>query len=229
MSVNSDKIGKKRGFSLIFVLILSVVAFSIVGGIFQFVVNSGGAGRIASSSDGRYNLLQDSAELGKAALKKMMDNTDPPPRFSDYDKYEGATPPSGITSADQLLINVDLYGHGKGVIARRNLSSFELGRRGIVGPGGVLEVKIYDMQYKDKYISATISDAERIKLPPAIVLKGVDPWKLIGDIKNVEEYDNSASGEGSTNTGAYLVRSVLTVGGRESILDTAVFQSNNAT
>ena len=77
-------------------------------------------------------------------------------------------------------------------------------------------------------------EAELLKLPPAITLTGKAPWKKVGDIKDVTEDDDDTS-SGSTNTGAYLVRAVLTVSDdrnptvvRESILDTAVFQSNNA-
>jgi hypothetical protein len=212
MSEDFNKIGGRRGFSLIVVLVLSLIALAMLGGVFHYATGSGGAGRITSSALGRYNLLQDSAETGKAELKKMMDNLDPPPRYSGF----RAEPPLAISQADDLLIDVNPHSLGKGVILREHTSA------------GVLEVKIYDMQYDAGSVSPSIAPAERGKLPPAITLKGSDPWKLVGDIKDVVEEDTSGSGEGSTNTGAYLVRAVLTVGDRESFLDTAIFQSNNA-
>jgi hypothetical protein len=221
MSENSKKTGKRRGFSLIVVLILSIAALAIIGGVLQFAMGSGGLGRVASSSVGRYNMLQDSAELGRAELKRMMNNTNPPPRFENVDNETFR-----ISAADDLLINVNPSGLGKGIISRSNMSASALGRRGILGTSGVLEVRIYDMQYEGGIVNPSISDEERMKLPPSLPILTPDLWKQIGDIKDVEEEDDP--GGAPPNTGAYLVRAVLTVGSHESILDTAVFQSNNA-
>jgi hypothetical protein len=228
MSENFSKAGKRRGFSLIVVLILSLVTLAIISGVFQYATGSGGIGRIASSSAGRYNLLQDSAETGKAELKKMMDTDDPSdpaflPRYSGFN----AEPPLAISLADDLLIDVNPHGLGKGVIARENLSSLELGRMGIVGGSGVMEVKIYDMQYDASLVDDSIASAEKIKLPPATPIKIPARWKLVGEIKDVVQKDIDP-GADSLYVGAYLVRAVLTVGDRESFLDTAIFQSNNA-
>jgi hypothetical protein len=219
MSENFNKIGKRRGFSLIVVLILSLISLAMLSGVFQYAAGSAGAGRRASSTAGKYNLLQDAAETGKAKLKEMMNNTNPPPRHSGFN-LDSHT----ISEADDLLIDADPNHLGKGVISRENTS------------GGVLEVKIYDMQYDAGSVDPSITNTERIKLPPAIVLKGSDPWRQVGDIKDVVQEDIVSTGDGSTNTGAYLVRAVLKINlkdkdgkdyYKESILDTAIFQSND--
>ncbi|MDR1508741.1 MAG: hypothetical protein LBS53_03810 [Synergistaceae bacterium] len=220
MSGNFDKTCRKRGFSLIVVLILSLVSLAILGVTLQHAMGSGGAGRISSSSSGRYNLLQNSVEEGRAELKRIMSTDVSPPRFQKFND-EGFK----ISAADDLLIDVDPSGLGTGVISRENVSPAELAGMGIIGKNGAIEVKIYDMQYNGDSISESITDAERKKLPPSIVI-AVSPWKVIGNIKDVVEDDSNKWRE--SNTGVYLVRAALTVDGRESVIDTAVFQSNNA-
>ena len=111
MSGDFDKIAKRRGFSLIVVLIISLVALAVISGIFQYSAGVGSAGRVSSSSSEKYNFLQDSVETGRTALKRMMDGIDPPPRFDGHDPKDLLL----ISETDDLLINVDPYGLGQGV------------------------------------------------------------------------------------------------------------------
>ncbi|MDR1650861.1 MAG: hypothetical protein LBR87_03660, partial [Synergistaceae bacterium] len=62
---------RRRGFSLIVVLIVSLLGLAIVGATVQMTFLSSGAGRFAASGVDKYNFLQDAVEEGKAHLKKL--------------------------------------------------------------------------------------------------------------------------------------------------------------
>ena len=220
----SKKLKKRTGFSLIVVLIISLIGLALVGATLQFTVSAGGSGRVANASGTRYTLLQAAVEEGKGVLMSAMDNVDPIPRHPNAD----ANPEPPISELGGLLIDTDLGGPALGVVRRETLSPSALHRAGIwdtSGEGGVLTVSIYDMQYDPDVIDVPSMPAEDFSiLPPSIML---DPasWRKDGDTILADEEDEV--GVGLLNTGVYLIRAELLVGGRRTILDTAVFQSNN--
>jgi hypothetical protein len=217
------KSSNKRGaFSLIIVLIISLIGLAIVGVTMQFAMSAGGSGRMANAANTKYNLLQHGIEEGRAKLREIMDNADPIPRRPNAD----SDPPADIESLSDLLINRPLLaGHPDGVVKSDVISHSALGRLGILddaGGGGTLSVMIYDMQYDPLYTDG-MSPAEKKRLPPAINL---DPsiWRKDGDTILADEDDETVS---VLNTGVYLIRATLSVGGRDTILDSAVLQANN--
>ena len=145
--------GKRAGFSLIIVLIISLVGFAIVGVTLQLTVLSSGSGRVVSAAHTKYNILQDAVEEGKAALKEAMVGVDFPLTYDDTGEK--------ITSADMLLVDYDFdENEPKGVVYNRGLNRGDLGRLGIAGNGGSLKVAVYDMQYDPKKIPKEVGDGE---------------------------------------------------------------------
>jgi hypothetical protein len=215
---------KRAGFSLIVVLIISLVGLAILGATLQFTVSAGGAGRVAGASGAKYNLLQEAVEEGKAALMEIMDNTKPIPRHANAD--EDDEPP--IDDLSDLLVSADLGGPARGVVKNQPISSSELGRLGIMdntGGGGTLSVHIYDMQYTPTLIDDSSMPADEFEmLPPSIILDFVN-WSAYPNLKQANE--EITGPKGAANTGAYLIRATLSVGGRKTTLDTAVLQANN--
>jgi hypothetical protein len=219
---------RKRGFSLMAVLIISVLGLAIVGATLQIVVSSSGAGRASSAASVKYNLLQNAVEEGKSALRSSMDNLDPPLRYENY----ASTPTPVLHSADDLLVNKDFGTGAKGIAKTTNLSKFDLGRLGITGNGGTLTVAIYDMQYPPNKIDPSLTDLEIInRIPPSIELTAASNWHVGESYQSHKERkdDNSAFVE---NNGVYLVRAELTLFNKNrppevTVLDTAVIQSNN--
>ncbi|MDR1132689.1 MAG: hypothetical protein LBL05_00920 [Synergistaceae bacterium] len=214
---------KRAGFSLIIVMVISMIGVAIVGAAIQFTAASGGAGRVTNTSGKRYNLLQEAVEEGKAKLMEKMDNINPIPRHAKADADD--EPPIG--DLGRLLVTTELDGPEPGVVKEQDISSSELRRLGILdaaGRGGKLKVSIYDMQYEPTIVAASISAEDLRMLPPSII---IDParWRLDGDTKLADEKDKA--GAALLNTGAYLVRAELRIGDRVSVLDSAVLQSNN--
>ena len=209
--------GKRAGFSLIIVLIISLVGFAIVGVTLQLTVLSSGSGRVVSAAHTKYNILQDAVEEGKAALKKAMVGVEFPLTFDDDTFKE-------ITSADMLLVDYDFdEDEPKGVVYDKGLNRSDLGRLGIAGNGGSLKVAIYDMQYDPRNVGSMTPDDLHM-LPPSISPHGNSAW--IGGIVGQTPPDPSKS---TLHTGVYLIRATLEVEGAEKrtwILDSAMIQSN---
>ncbi|MCL2683626.1 MAG: hypothetical protein FWE55_00130 [Synergistaceae bacterium] len=218
------RLRKRSGFSLIIVLIVSLIGFAIVAVALQATMMSSGSGRAVSAGNTKYNFLQDAVEEGKAALKKAMDNDNPPPRYADYD-----TEPS-LTDVDDLLIEHSFNAAlGNGVVLHRNFNRNQLGRLGIAGRNsGSLTVKVFDMQYPADSVAPGIDIS---LFPPSMFLYGsgegsYDP----GTVPPTTSPGAIGSGA-ATNAGVYLIRASLEVAiGSETektLLDTAVIQSNN--
>ena len=212
---------KKSGFSLILVLIISMISLAIVGATLEVTVLSAGSGRVVSSSNSRYNFLQGAVEEGKAELKKAMYHAPEPIRYVGYDP--GSDPV--ISNADDLLLDHDFSpALGKGVVVNRNITRNELGKLGIGGnSGGNIVVKIFDMQYPgDSVDAAAIHPAELKKLPPSMLLygSGETSWPVSVD----PDAGGGLSGT-ANNAGVYLIRASLTIGDRETVLDTSLIQS----
>ena len=218
---------KRKGFSLIVVLIVAIIGLAIVGTMVQMTVTSGGGGRVSSASGTKYNFMQDAVEKGKAALKESMNHTGDAPRFVGY--Y--STTPPVIAELDHLLISQDfppISGNPDGIVEDRAVSKAELGRLGIAGNGGTMLVKIYDMQYPTDPSILTLSSSspDFNRLPPSIILTTEEEWD---DIPTAAPPWWKAIYSKATpdSNGVYLVRAVLTIGGKETVLDSSVVQSTN--
>ena len=235
--------GQKRGFSLIVVLIISLVGLAAVGAVMQFVTSSAGSGRVSSAQAVKYKLLQDALEEGRAILRQSMDNTGAPHSYLHKDGIDDGTL---ITSSGMLLLTdspspteypgVDFP---LGNAITRNLSKRDLERVGVFGDSGVLTVRIYDMLYDPKSVAPVgtgagqISPEELQLMPPAMSLLGEDDFEVLSNT-DAPDYERSI-GHGLTtnNAGAYLVRASLSVpraGGAPPhtwSIETSVVQSNN--
>jgi hypothetical protein len=219
----------KRGFSLLVVLIIAIIGLAIVGATLQFTVSSSGAGRVASASSTKYNLLQDAVEKGKAALKAAMDNTASPPRYPQ-------TPGALIKSTDDLLLPDTPNPLGNAIY--QEFDKGELGRLGIAGNSGTLAVQIYDMQYDPKNVAPVGAGADNISpeqlnlIPPSITVTGEGGINPGMSTLNANRQRLRRVGGTADNTGVYLVRATLrvndaTAAGKTWMLETAIIQSNN--
>ena len=226
------RLGRRNGFSLIIVLIIALIGFAFVGATLQITALSAGGGRVSSAGNTRYNILQNAVEEGKAALKRAMDNDLPPLTYAgshpSHLSTPAATPPPIFSSFDELLVDYSFNSSlGRGVVLTSNLGRRELGRYGIRGSSGVLDVRIFDMQYNPISVGGLNANQQRW-LPPSLILSqisasaGTNPSAI-----NPEEAPSGLFA--SSNAGVYLIRATLTVEGRQepSVLDTAVIQSNN--
>ncbi|MDR1020020.1 MAG: hypothetical protein LBL73_04595 [Synergistaceae bacterium] len=192
----------RRGFSLITVLVISVVALGAVGVMMQFMSVSAGAGRTSSTINRDYNLLASEVENARAWLVHEVRESAPPGRINT------AVP---ITSADMLLVSED-----RRALSRRDLSLYGLG-----GSAGTLTVKIYDMNYEPGYVQIT-DEAEQRQMPPSVRVYDIDggdsgdgeptgPDDLVGGGTGGVSYDLTPS-----NGGTYLIRAYLEIDGVQS-------------
>jgi len=204
---------KRGGFSLIVVLIVAMVGLAVMGATMQLLGYSSGSGRVTTSGNDKYNILQSGVEEAKAEIKRRMDNHNPPPKYTDK---------PGISDATEIDdIGVLLIQNGN-VVAGRAYEKREL------SGGGLLDVSIYDMQYDPELVPVDAMTKEALmRIPPSIALSGEDPWRKRGSTLAPEEENYTAYGSGSTNTGVYLIRSTLREGNEETVLDATLLQSNN--
>ena len=228
---------KRAGFSLLIVLIISIVGLAIIAVTMQMTVLSTGSGRVVSAGNTKYNFMQDAVELGKAILRMAMDNSDERP------VYKGKNNP--ITDIDDLLIACkycpdelelpDPWEFHCWEISRE-LNRADLGKLGIAGNGGQLVVKVYDMQYDWDAVDLANPDDEKM-LPPSLELTGTAAaGSYVGESGMLPigpsnpTHDDGFSGgppKPPENAGVYLIRATLTIEGKRTILDTAVIQANN--
>jgi hypothetical protein len=234
---------RRRGFSLVVVLVISVIGMAIMGTTMQLTASSGGSGRMSSALVMKYNILQSALEEGRALLKQSMDNTGEPHRYLHKAGVNGSTP---ITGSNVLLLTdspspTEYPGvtFSLGNAISRSLNKSELARAGIFGDGGQLTVQIYDMQYDPSLVAPVgtgageISPEEVRLLPPAVKLLGEDGFD-VGITTDAPE-DTRATGldVGSGNAGAYLIRATLRVrraDGSPSVTwsaDTSLIQANS--
>ena len=214
--------GKRHGFSLLLVLIISVLGMTMIAAAMQITVLSSGSGRVVSAGNEKYNTLQSAVQEGMAALHKaMVDNTDDGPIRCDGDTIE---------TVDCLLVAHD-FGAGLelGIVCDRPLSGSDLGKLRIAGNSGTLRVAVYDMQYDPQKISPTLSGTPALlnMLPPSLILEGGSGWGGRSVTTEAPDVDPNAHRTASSNDGVYLVRATLNVSGRTWILDSAIIQSTN--
>jgi hypothetical protein len=213
----------RKGFSLLIVLIIAMVGLAIAGATLQITVGGSGNSRVSSAKDAKYNLLQDGIERGKAAINKIMDNDDDPPRY-----FTGESEPNvAITRVDQLLIKVDnpsipIKG---GVVVDETLNRQRLGRLGIMGDSARLKVKIYDMQYSAKNV-AGMSKEELKLIPPSMTVDAsLGETVADGTASDLEDIPIPVAAP-AKNVGTYLIRASLEIGGTETVMDSVVIQAN---
>jgi hypothetical protein len=211
-----------RGFSLIVVLVIAIFGLTMAGFLFQLSANAAGAGRSASAKELKYNILQDGIEIGKAELRKLVENAPEIPKYTD--KF-GGVEPDEILNVDTLLIE-------DGEVVRETWDKRRLGRLGIAGDRALFKVRIYDMQYKAELVpglaSGRIKKSDIELLPPSLIVSAGGGSSNSGAPLEMDEAVlPSETGGSATNAGAYMIRASLELGGRESMLDTAVIQANN--
>jgi hypothetical protein len=148
----------RRGFSLIVVLLLSLIGLAVIGVAMNIVAVNTGAGITASTINRNYNLLVNEVEIARAWIIASLDNGEIPEREG------GVLSAKTITSADQLLV--------VGGELHRTLTPQEMGLYGVGGGSGAVTVKVYDMQYYPEALSNELKDdsAEINRLPPSLPL-----------------------------------------------------------
>jgi hypothetical protein len=221
LSLWKARFQKRKGFSLIVVLIISLIGLSIAGVALQFLVSSGGSGRVSSSLAAKYNILQNAVEEGRALLKLSMNHTGEPHRYHHKDSIAENDP---ITDSSILLLtdspsptdypDVDFP---LGNAITRSLNKTELGRVGVFGDSGLLTVRIYDMQYDPGLVAEVgngageISPEELRLLPPSVSLSGADNFD-VAITTDAPDYERSIGhGVSANNAGVYLIRATLSV------------------
>jgi uncharacterized membrane protein YgcG len=233
------KAGKRRGFSLVAVVIIAIAGMALVGGIlYTFQAFSGSARQVISSS-WVYNDLQEGVEYGKAFLRERMLD---PTLDEKLSWKQGVTDTTQIATVDDLLIRDVSAPYAQiGHIVRDK----DINEKGVKGK---LNVYIYAMGYKSGDVSSSISADQRAKLPPTIVLKPTDGDGGINDDKSKPADLDAGSGGsvagggggggsggggtdvrdgGAKDVGAYLIKAVFKDDdtGVEKSIETALVQS----
>ena len=201
------KLQRRRAFSLIMVLIIFLIGVSVSGGVMYMVSTYAGGARSGVALEAGYNVMQDGLEQGKTVLKERLaalTSGDMPPKWTDV---KG--------SSYKIKVMEDLLIRSGDIIVDRSVPAKDLG-----GRSGKLSVKIYDLQYKISDIDTSLSNAERMKLPPLMNVKG----NVGGATKTIGPGEEVPSGA-ANNVGVYLIRSSLKVDGDEKALESVVVQS----
>jgi hypothetical protein len=182
--------GRKRGFSLIAVMIIGLAGMSIAGIMFQLMTSGSGASNTAITSGNRYNLLTEAVEKKRSKLIEVVDVQD----SSDPDTKPPKRTPGNVNALDDLLI----VAHPKvEPIRETSLTAKQLAEYGLKGGSGKLSVRVYDMQYTSSEMLITDEKQKKL-LPPSVVL---DTGGSPGSPGTPVDY-----------AGAYLIRATLTVG-----------------
>jgi hypothetical protein len=163
------------------------------------------------SSATEYNVLQDALEQGKSFLRYEMTKTGVDDAFT----AQATT----VEKLDDLLIRKK-----DGTVIGHVITS-----RDVRGPlySGVLNLKIYDMQYDPGIVDGSITAEDKANLPPSAIL----PADGKSDCPNPDNPGESSlcpGGKSGTaiKAGAYLIRATLDFGdGRQKSIETAVVQA----
>jgi hypothetical protein len=158
MFVKNDRIkSKKKGFSLIIVLMVTLCAMLLLGGALGLQEVFAGASVRSVASDQAYNVLEHEIEKAKGKLKMEM--------ISRKEALRRAAPNGGISRLKDLLV-VD----GSGAVFLDMNSKVMVG-----GRMSDMSVRIYDMQYDPNQISASAMPPEDVPLlPPAVRTLNLD-------------------------------------------------------
>jgi hypothetical protein len=195
---------KYKGFSLLIVMILSVVAMTLIGTALHFAVSSFGVGRTAVRSSYAYNILQSEIEKARSALKMEM--------ASRKDAIKsGASGSGSINSIDDLEVLKNGVPFWRADYTKN-----------VAGMNGNVSVRIYDMQYSMKDVA---SHAHSANLPPAVTLQ-----VTAGSESEVMEpgMTDSVGGGSAVNAGVYLIRASIAFPNKiTNKIDVAVIQNSN--
>ena len=196
----------RRGFSLVTVLLVTIIGVALLGGIFFMLGTFAPASAVSVAQGAEYNVLQQGVERGKAILKERMDNEDPPPLWTDKPDATAT-----IDSVEMLLIP-------NGKVIDENV-----GKDKLSGRSGRLVVCIYDVQYDPNLVN--ITDPNKLALlPPSLVIPAPSIWR---ETKPLDPDESAPPAGLSGNAGAYLIRATLDIGGEIKMFDSAVIQSNS--
>lgn len=207
-------ITRRTGFSLISVLMLTIMSFALVGGIAYIFNATSATSRAAAGRAEAYNILQDGVERGKAFLIEKMSDADRPLRWN--------TAPSDqqIDELADLLVRDDA-GDVIGDLLGTPGQPLSVG-----GSSYAFSVRIYDMQFTDADIApglgADALAALRMTLPQAMSFSTASAQ----DDGNVLDPNTTLSA--STNAGIYLIRASLTpddAAAETFTIETAVIQA----
>ena len=191
----------RRGFSLIVVLLVSLIGLVAVGAMMQIMEVNAGAGRTASTVNSAYNFLASEVEETRAVIIASLDQKEVPRRMGT----------ESITAADDLLVWEDW----------RELEEEDMALYGLGGTSGAVTVKVYDMQYNVDTVSSELDEAEINHMPPSL------NW-LAGEAGPKDDMSQSEpgeyGGEGSpVDVGVYLIRASLEIDGvPSSTVDLAI-------
>ncbi|MDR3281310.1 MAG: hypothetical protein LBT23_12470 [Synergistaceae bacterium] len=194
------RMGKRGGFSLIVVLIISLIGLTVIAVSLQMAAATSGNSRASSGLVNNYNLLSSELENARAILRERMSTTsgDAPRYF--HPGGGAASEADNITSLDNLIIP-------DGVIVDRALSAREIREYGLEQKSGGndwrIAVRIYDMQYEPERLAGmAVEDARWV--PPSVILIGS------GEEPPLDAGGNPLppiTGTGpAVNAGSYLIR-----------------------
>lgn len=209
---------RRKGFSLIGVLIVSLCGVLIMGGVMGMHETFSGASRRSIRSDDVYNVLEREVERAKGSLKMAMILRKKAFRCAD---------PETVTGLESLLA-LRPTDEGGGAFYD-SVSSVKVG-----GKTGTLRVAIYDMLYEPDALDA-IPDAERYEMPLAVT--AINSTGGPGDDAPTDP-DSSMNGGGGPggdpssleSVGVYLIRASLTLPSEsDRRIDVAVTQNANPT
>jgi hypothetical protein len=215
MNINN----RRRGFSLIAVLVISLAGMALLGGLFYTFQSMSGRTQDVMSQSTTYNTLQDGVEQGKAFLKdEMMKGTE-----ALWWSKSGEKSKSIKNVSDLLICSVSSTGAKTPIGHVVKSADVKVG-----ADKGVLNVYIYDMQYEPDDIDPDIAPAARAELPPMMSVNSGGGGG--SDMEGAEASDTDAGGdEGggpSINAGAYVIRATLTrANGEAKTIETAVVQA----
>jgi hypothetical protein len=194
----------RRGFSLIIVLLISLVGLAVVGAVMNIATVNTGADMTASTINRNYNLLVSEVEKARSWIIASLDHGQVP---------GGGAITREIMSPEELLVE-ELVGSGD----IRTLSPKEMGLYGVGGNSGTVTLRIYNMQY-DK-VSSAMDPADVKRLPPSMMLpvgegEGLGP-KDETDLEEGGGAGGSSTGAGAADAGVYLIRASLEIDGAPS-------------
>jgi hypothetical protein len=189
---------KRGGFSLIIVLILSIMGLAIVGVMLQLTAASSGAGIMATRGGHNYNMLSSEIENARATLAERLSDDIPAPRY--FDPGGSVSETGDVTALDMLVIP-------GGVVKDRALTTRELAEFGLKDASRLV-VKIYDMQYEPSLIKIP-TDADDFNLLPARVPVVGTGGDRPNDEPGGPPLPVSTGDSIADNAGSYLIRAMF--------------------
>lgn len=207
----------RAGFSLITVLIITIMSLAMMGSIIYVSATTAGSTRIDIAQADAFNIMQSGVEQAKAVLAAESRGV-MRPLACTYEEMTSYT----IESLDSLLIRRQEDGEAVG----RVISDDEIS---IGGRKYSYTVSIYDMRYTGATIDAGDADS-------TLALKAEIPQLMAFTVYRADSNDPNvlAPNEGDVEregAGIYLIRAVLTPkdsSGAPRVVETAVVQALDA-